>query len=100
VRLCFLILRQFIIAFGGASSSELFTSVLKWEKSAEVVMDVKSLEDARKKKNEDLLRRMRAGEDTRLYSPQDTWFPSRPVIKKDEKLVKALFSSDKLNDDE
>lgn len=44
----------------------------------------------RKLKNEDLVSRMREGENLALYSPSDTFFPPRPIIKKDIKALKQL----------
>ena len=36
----------------------------------------------RKEENEDLIRRMRNGEDLIRYSAEESWFPSRPGIAK------------------
>jgi hypothetical protein len=48
-------------------------------------------EERRKKRNEELIDRMRAGESLHLYKASDTFFPPRPLIKKDKKLIKILF---------
>ena len=40
--------------------------------------------EARKKRNESILKRVFRGESIALYSVQDTWWPTRPVIKKDK----------------
>jgi hypothetical protein len=44
----------------------------------------------RKSHNEDLIRRMKAG-DALQYNATSTWFPPRPLIKKDKKIVKQLY---------
>lgn len=54
-------------------------------------------EEKRKAKNDDLIRRMREGEDLKLYNASDTWFPPRPIIKKDQSLVDKLFGNEVRN---
>lgn len=58
---------------------------------------------ARLQKNNDLIRRMRSGEDLRVMTPDQTFFPPRPVIKKDAQLMLRLYGkpdvlSDKTKD--
>jgi len=43
--------------------------------------------DWRDKENRDLVRRLKAGEPLNRYKPEDTWFPPRPNIKKDKKVL-------------
>jgi len=50
--------------------------------------------EKRKKHNDDLLRRFKKGENILNYNSSDTWFPPRPVIKKDKDLVKKLYGDD------
>jgi len=53
-------------------------------------MNTKKEEEKRKKINDDILRRFKAGE--QLQDPASlTWFPPRPIIEKDSKLVKKLY---------
>lgn len=54
------------------------------------------LSKRRQKHNNDLLRRLQNGEST-TQRPETTWFPPRPSIKKDSKLVAALYCADKHN---
>lgn len=42
-----------------------------------------NLDDERKKRNKDIIERMKKGESLARYKPQDTWFQPRPIIKKD-----------------
>lgn len=48
-------------------------------------------EEERKKKNDDLIRRMKAGESLALYNAKDTWYQPRTNIKKDKKVADALY---------
>lgn len=47
--------------------------------------------DRRKKENDELLRKMRDGESLMHTKTSSTWFPPRPIIKKDLKEQKRLF---------
>ena len=51
---------------------------------------VKNIKDARKEKNQDLIDRMKNGEQTSLYSPQATWWQPREIIKKDLAIIERL----------
>lgn len=51
----------------------------------------KKLEEERKRRNQDLIERAQRGENTALIPPQATWFPPRPLIKKDRKSMLKLF---------
>ena len=45
----------------------------------------------RKQRNEQLLRRMKAGESLWSYDSKASWFPPRPVIEKDPEAIKRLY---------
>ena len=45
----------------------------------------------RRERNLDLVRRMRRGEDLMLSRTEDTFFPIRPVIKKDREALAKLY---------
>jgi hypothetical protein len=47
--------------------------------------------ETRKKANEELLRKMKSGESLKMVSVQSTWFPPRPIIKKNEDKIKELY---------
>jgi hypothetical protein len=45
----------------------------------------------RKASNDDLIRRMRAGEKLSSFNAHSSWFPPRPLIQKDSESIKRLF---------
>ena len=45
----------------------------------------------REKHNEDILERMKSGESLQRYSAQDSWYPPRPVIKKDRNAISMIY---------
>jgi len=47
--------------------------------------------DIRKKHNEQLIRRMKAGEPLWSYDSKASWFPPRPIIEKDQDAIKRLY---------
>lgn len=47
-------------------------------------------EQKRRARNQDILRRLHNGESL-IGNPASTWFPERPSIKKDPKLIAALY---------
>lgn len=51
-------------------------------------MDIK---EKRKNRNKDLIERLKRGESTQLIPTQMTWYPPRPIIKKDNEIVKQLY---------
>jgi len=53
--------------------------------------------DKRKKENDNLIERMKKGEDLSRISPEATWYPPRPQIKKD--LSKLYQLKDKSDED-
>ena len=52
----------------------------------------------RKRHNEDLLKRMKAGESLTNYDAIDSWFPSRPLIKKDRDAMARLYNNPSLGE--
>ena len=48
-------------------------------------------EERRKLRNNNLLGRVMRGEDTALYTHQDTWWPPRPMIEKSKRALQLLF---------
>ncbi len=45
----------------------------------------------RKKHNREIVQRMKSGETLHRYNAQSSWFPPRPIIKKDEEAIKSLY---------
>jgi hypothetical protein len=50
--------------------------------------------DCRKIENDEILRKMKTGESLTHTKPSSTWFPPRPIIKKDLKEQKRLFTEE------
>ncbi len=48
-------------------------------------------EIARKKRNEEIIRKMKSGESLAAMSTEASWFPPRPIIKKDKDALEVLF---------
>lgn len=48
----------------------------------------------RMQRNRDLLRRMESGANLSLMSPEQTFFPPRPLIKKDKEIIQALYGKE------
>jgi hypothetical protein len=55
--------------------------------------DSRDLGSIRKKHNEDLIRRLRAGEPLQRFDSRASWFPPRPIIEKDDKAIAKLYST-------
>jgi hypothetical protein len=53
--------------------------------------DSNNKEDLRKSRNEELIRRMKAGESLWSYDSKASWFPPRPIIEKDKDAIKRLY---------
>ena len=51
-------------------------------------------EEERKKKNKDLLDRMKKGENLSSFSKEESWFPRRPSIPKDQEAIEKLYGKD------
>lgn len=56
--------------------------------------NVSSLGKTRTKRNRDLVKRMRSGEPLGSFNTEDSWFPSRPVLQKDKKVIDKLYRVD------
>jgi hypothetical protein len=50
-----------------------------------------SLEKRRQEKNKEIVDRMRAGESLATIDQKATWWPPRPIIKKDLKEIARLY---------
>lgn len=53
----------------------------------------KSSSELRRQHNLDLVRRMRGGESLNAYDSKASWFPPRPMIKKDEKEISRVYKA-------
>ncbi len=51
----------------------------------------RSLEQLRKIRNKELMRRVRSGESTNSFDSFASWFPPRPIIKKDPQAIGVLY---------
>ena len=54
--------------------------------------------DTRKKHNEQLIRRMKAGEQLWSYDSKASWFPPRPMIEKDPEAIRRLYKESSKSD--
>ena len=52
-------------------------------------------EEKRKKANDDILKRMKNGDPLTSFSSHFSWFPPRPIVKKDKKAIAILYPEDK-----
>ena len=52
----------------------------------------------RKKRNDELIKRMKHGDVLHTYDAQASWYPPRPVIKKDKKELTRLYGEEKKTD--
>ena len=59
------------------------------------VLDINEQALRRKMHNRKILKKMEKGESLSSYNPQSSWFPPRPIIKKDEKALSGLYRKDK-----
>jgi hypothetical protein len=55
------------------------------------MQDPKNSPDLRKKRNEDVIRRMKSGEALWTYDSKASWFPPRPIIEKDKDAIARLY---------
>lgn len=56
------------------------------------ILDLNKLNIMRKKHNQELINKMRNGESLRSFDSQASWFPPRPVLKKDEEAMSRLYT--------
>ncbi len=54
----------------------------------------KALEQLRKERNQELVRKMRAGESLSSFDSQASWFPERPKIEKNLEALQKLYGKD------
>lgn len=52
----------------------------------------------REKHNREVLERMKTGDPLQRYSSEASWFPPRPIVKKDENALKLLYKEKKKHD--
>ena len=57
-------------------------------------LKVDNIKDLRKKHNADILQRMKEGDTLQSYDSHDSWYPPRPIIKKDEKVLAKLYDTE------
>jgi hypothetical protein len=51
------------------------------------------IERKRQKHNKEIVERMRRGEELAEVDMMESWFPPRPIIKKDKKLMSRLYGT-------
>lgn len=51
----------------------------------------KALDQLRKERNQELVRKMRAGESLSNFDSQSSWFPERPKIEKNLEAIQKLY---------
>ena len=56
-------------------------------------MDKEVEEERRKRKNADVISRMRSGDPLVLIPISDTWFPPRPLVTKDRESIQKLYGT-------
>lgn len=54
----------------------------------------------RKKHNKEIIAKMVRGDDLHAYSAEDSWYPERPVIEKDQKIMNKLNRKNKVKKEE
>jgi hypothetical protein len=57
-------------------------------------MDKEVEEERRKRKNADVISRMRSGDPLVLIPSSATWFPPRPLVEKDKESIKKLYGTE------
>ncbi len=60
---------------------------------------VLNLSDRRAAHNDQLIDRMRRGDSLWAFDSQSSWFPPRPLIKKDTKLMNKLYQNNPVKDE-
>lgn len=51
------------------------------------------VEKQRQKHNKNIVERMKRGEDLVEFDEMESWFPPRPMVKKDKKLMAKLYDN-------
>lgn len=57
------------------------------------VLDFNEKALRRKQHNKKVLKKMEKGESLSSFNSQSSWFPPRPIIKKDKKAVEKLYKN-------
>lgn len=63
-------------------------------------METEDQKQQRNQHNKEILDKLKKGESTQLIPTHMTWFPPRPIIKKDEKHIKELYGEVKIVGDQ
>ena len=58
----------------------------------------KSLDQIRKERNLEILRKMKAGESLSSFDSLSSWFPNRPKIEKDPNAIKVLYGTTEIKE--
>jgi hypothetical protein len=58
----------------------------------------KSLDQIRKERNLEILRKMKAGESLSSFDSHSSWFPNRPKIEKDPNAIKVLYGTNEIKE--
>jgi len=61
--------------------------------------NVVSFDYYRRKRNEEILEKFFKGESLAKVPPQATWFPPRPIIKKDHKEMARLYGTEEVDNE-
>ncbi len=54
-------------------------------------LDTMRTKVTRQKHNLEIIQRMRSGDSLQRYSAQSSWYPPRPVVKKDSDAIQFLY---------
>lgn len=57
-------------------------------------------EQKRREHNGDLIRRMKDGETLTSFDSTSSWFPPRPIVKKDQRAIERLYREEAIDDQE
>lgn len=61
--------------------------------------NIYSIAYARMKRNDEILEKFFKGESLAKVPPQATWFPPRPIIKKDHKEMARLYGTEEVENE-
>jgi hypothetical protein len=57
-------------------------------------LNKRSSNDIRRQHNADLIRRMRSGDSLTSFDSKASWYPPRPIIKKDAREMERVYNGD------
>jgi hypothetical protein len=57
-------------------------------------LNKRSSNDIRRQHNADLIRRMRSGDSLTSFDSKASWYPPRPIIKKDTREMERVYRAD------